>query len=259
MQYNLLTFARTIDDPDVRQLSRSHVEEWLSKVELSPASTRTRLSQVHGFAAWAIEHGLLKKDPTIGVRRPREPRRLPRGLPGEDIARLLEYCPDNRGRLIVLLMTQEGLRRKEVAGLQFGDIDRDERMLLVRGKGGHERVLPISDETWRVLLRYLAEHPAKAGPLVRSYHDGRSPLSAVTIGRIVSEWMFATDIKQAPYDGRSAHSCRHTMATDMLKAGAHIRDVQAALGHRSIVTTQRYLPLLVNDLRDAMGGRRYQR
>jgi site-specific recombinase XerD len=56
-----------------------------------------------------------------------------------------------------------------------------------------------------------------------------------------------------------AHALRHTAATDVLRGGAHIRDVQAMLGHASLVTTQRYMPLVVADLRDAMGGRRYRR
>lgn len=154
-------------------------------------------------------------------------------------------------------MLQEGLRRKEVAGLSLGDFDFSERIMVVRGKGNHERVLPISSETWRALCCYLSERPATAGPLIRNYHDGRSALAAVSVGRLVSEWMSDAGIKEKAYDGRSAHALRHTAASDMLRSGAHLRDAQQALGHQSITATQRYMPWLVGDLRTAMAGRNY--
>jgi integrase/recombinase XerD len=69
--------------------------------------------------------------------------------------------------------------------------------------------------------------------------------------------MRESGVKRRPYDGVSAHAARHTMATDLVRSGAHLRDIQHALGHASIQTTQRYLPWLVGDLRTAMGGREY--
>jgi site-specific recombinase XerD len=153
----------------------------------------------------------------------------------------------------VCLEVQEGLRACEVVGLELGDVDVDERQLLVRvGKGGHERVLPISGETWDAMEKYLGEYPAKAGPLIRSYIHPTRAISAHYVSRLVSEWMHGAGVND------SGHALRHTMATDSLRNGAHIRDVQAALGHKSIATTQVYLPLLVHDLRSAMGGRSYR-
>ena len=255
--YNLRTFAEFVRVAP-RGLTKGHVQRWLEQTGLSAATTRMRLSQLRQFCRWLIEHGHLKVDPTAGVKGPREPRRLPRGLPATDVDELIEASPDARTRLAVFLMVQEGLRRKEVAGLQFGDVDMAERTMLVRGKGDHERVLPISTETWGALTAYLEEWPGKSGPLLRSYRDGMSGLAPSSFGRAVSATMYASGAKKNPYDGRSAHSLRHTMATDMLKGGAHLRDVQSALGHATIVSTQRYLPLVVNDLREAIGGRKYR-
>lgn len=257
-RYNMRTFARTtLAAPE--DLTRRDIERWLEESDLSPATARLRLSQLRCFCAWMVEEGILAKDPTFGVRGPREPRRLPRGLPVEAVGQTLDAAPDSRSQLCILLMVQEGLRRKEVVGLQVGDIDNQERTMLIRGKGGHERVLPISGETWRAMVTYMAEWPARSGPLIRSFRDGRSPIQAASVGRMVSEMMFVAGVKGAAGDGRSGHSLRHSMATEMLRRGAHIRDVQAALGHVTIVTTQRYLPLVVNDLREAMGGRTYRR
>lgn len=124
------------------------------------------------------------------------------------------------------------------------------------GKGGHERVLPLLDETALALHSYLMEHPCAAGPLVRSY-TRRQSLSAGSISRLVSGWMLEAGVKLAPRDGVSAHSNRHTMATDMLLSGAHLRDVQAALGHAHLATTESYIPLVVHGLEAAMAGRSY--
>ncbi len=254
---NLRHFASAVEDPSVRQLTRRHVEHWLRTAKIAPSTMRTRLSQVRCFCGWAVEHGFMRTDPTLGVRGPRQPRRLPRGLKLCEVQAVLACAPNPRARLIVLLMVQEGLRRKEVAGLTLGDIDTAERTMLVTGKGDHQRVLPISDETWAALRSYLGTGRVVGGPVIRSLRDGRSAIQPSMVGRIVSAAMLAAGVKERGYDGRSGHSCRHTAATDSLRAGAHLRDVQKMLGHVSLQSTQIYLPLVVHDLRVAMGGRTY--
>jgi len=259
LRCNLGNFAKAIGDPPITDLARSHIEAWIDGADLAPATLRTRLSQVKGLCAWAVEEGYLDRDPVARIKGPPQPRLVPRALRSTDVRALLGACGDPRTELVVLLMLQEGLRRKEVAGLAFGDIDLEESLALVRGKANHERVVPLSGETLAALHRYLEERPATAGPLVRSYHDDRSGLAPVTIGRMVSAAMWAAGVKRFAYDGRSAHACRHTMATDMLRKGANLRDVQVALGHASLAATQRYLAWAVGDLRTAMGGRTYGR
>jgi site-specific recombinase XerD len=154
---------------------------------------------------------------------------------------------------MLLLMCQEGLRCCEVASHELGDVDFDERLMLIRGKGGHQRILPLTDETWGAIAEYLTDHPAHAGPLIRSYNDPYRPIDASYVSTLVARWIRAAGVEA------TAHALRHTAATDMLRSGAHLRDVQAALGHVSLSTTQRYLPWVVGDLRTAMAGRRYGR
>jgi len=251
--------CRLYGDAPVAELTQEHVEEWLATVgELAPATRRWRLATIKGFCAWLARRGFVPADPTVEVARIRLPRYLPRGLPRASVAALLRSAPDVRGELIVLLQVQEGLRCAEVAGLQVSDVDFVDRTVRIIGKGGHVRLLPVSEETWAVLERYLAERRLTAGPLIRSARDPSAGLSADTISGYVADWLSDAGVKRRPRDGVSAHSLRHAAATDMLRSGAHLRDVQAALGHASLSTTQRYLPTVVHDLRTAMGGRKYR-
>lgn len=250
VRYTLRGLARFLP-PNLADTAPEHIEAWLMGTKMAPATGRARLSQARGFCRWLLRSGLISADPTLSVDGPRMPRYVPRGLRLQAVAATLNACPDTRARLIVLLMCQEGLRCCEVARLELGDMDFDERLILVRGKGDHQRVLPVSDETWAAVLEYLAEHPANAGHLIRSYNDPHAGIDASYVSTLVSGWM-----SDAGVPG-TAHSLRHTAASDMLRSGAHLRDVQAALGHASLQTTQRYLPWIVGDLRTAMSGRRY--
>jgi integrase/recombinase XerC len=102
------------------------------------------------------------------------------------------------------------------------------------------------------LESYLHDEPAHAGPLIRSYVNPHKGISARYISSMVAELMGFAGL------AHTAHALRHTAATDMLRGGAHLRDVQFALGHSTLHTTQRYLPWIVGDLRAAMGGRSYR-
>jgi site-specific recombinase XerD len=251
-RYALSSFVRMTGwDLQVKRLRPSHVEKWMERGDHSPATLRNQLSIVRTFCKWLVKSGHIKADPTAHVASPRQPRYLPRGLQHPMVTTAFGEAPDTRASLILSLMVQEGLRCCEVAELQIGDVDFADRHVMIRGKGGHERVLPVTDETWQALCSYLSEHPAQAGPLIRSFARPHRGITSGHISVLVSEWLHGAGVPA------TAHALRHTAATDMLRGGAHLRDVQTALGHQSLATTQRYLPLVVHDLRKAMGGRRY--
>jgi integrase/recombinase XerD len=252
-RYALSSFVRSTGwDLQVKRLRPVHIEKWLERGDHAPSTLRNQLSIVKTFCQWLVRRGHIKTDPSLEITSPRQPRYLPRGLRQPDVAKTFDKAPDVRAALILTLMVQEGLRCCEVAELQIGDIDPDQRVLMIRGKGGHERLLPITTAAWSALEAYLAEYPAKAGPLIRSYSRPNRGVSPGHISVLVSDWTHEAGVNA------SAHALRHTAATDMLRAGAHVRDVQAALGHQSLQTTSRYMPLIVNDLREAMEGRDYR-
>lgn len=239
-------------------LNRRHVRRWIEALEpFAPATRRRRWSTVRTFLGWLVVEGQLAKHPLAGMRGPKQPRAVPRAMTAADVARVLLACPDVRARLIVTLMVQGALRCCEVSALELGDIDRSRSLLKVRGKGGHERLLPLLGEIDQALLAYLRQYPASAGPLVRSYRQPHRSLDPDTISGLVASVMWAAGVKRVRRDGISAHALRHTAATDMLRNGAHLRDTQRALGHMNLATTEIYMPYLVHSLEEAMGGRWY--
>lgn len=254
-------FARTVGhDRKVGALNRRHVEAWREDLNrLAPATQRAYWGTVRRWLRWLRDEGILTTDPMKDMAGPREPRSVPRALRQEQIRAVLASC-DDRARLIVVLMCQMGLRRAEVAAIRIEDIDRGNRLMLVHGKNRDERVLPIPPQALAVIEQYigtLSGHASGSGSLVRSRSQPWAGVSASTVGRIMSEMLFEAGVKSRSYDGITGHCFRHAAATDMLRVGAHVRDVQAVLGHRSIVTTQRYMPLVVETLEGAMSGRRY--
>ena len=226
-----------------RTIRRAEVERWLEhRADLAPSTRRSDLSTVRGWCRWLIREGHLRHDPTVDVAAPREPRRLPRYIDRELIDELLAVCPDTRAQAIVWLMFGGGLRCCEVSRLEVGDWDRRGELLRVRGKGGHEREVPVVDDVRAALDRYLAEHPATVGPIVRSYNRPSSALRPDTLSGMVSELMRGAGIKHAARDGMSAHALRHTAAADTLDAsGGNLWLVGELLGHANLNTVKLYL------------------
>jgi len=254
VKWTLRDFAQFVGDTPLAQLSSRHVEEYLASISVSRATARQRFCQIRQFSRWLVRRGYLTVDLTADLRAPRQPRAVPRGYQRDIVDRLLRVVPDARGRLIVLLEVQEGLRACEVARAEIGDIDFEERTLLVHGKGSRERLLPLSAQTWVALEEWLDSRPLKAGPLIRSYNNPHLGVSAAHIQHLVQGWLRHVGVRSG-----GGHGLRHTMATTLLReGGADIRDVQLALGHANLSSTSVYLPFSdARRLRGVMDGRWY--
>jgi site-specific recombinase XerD len=274
MRPALAVLVEVTGDGPARKIDRAAAEAWKARVaHLKPSTQRLRHTTVSCFCEWLVDEEILRRNPFRQVKPPKAQRRPPRALPHEGVARLYDVVPDVRGRVIVSLMVQQGLRCMEVSGLTVGDVDLEERTMRVSGKFGHERVLPVTEGCVADLTLYLLRHPAAGpwAPLVRAWRpNGGSmrttepvasdrPLSAYTLSKMVTEWMVDAGIKRSPRDGVSAHALRHTCATDMLAGGADLLEVRDVLGHTSVATTQVYLSVQPGRLASAMGGRSYDR
>jgi site-specific recombinase XerD len=253
VRYALASFVRSVGpDRPPRSLREADVVRWLADAPWTASTATHNLSRLRGFVAWLVRNRHVARDFTSGLHGPRMPQVVPRGLDqGSVRAALVESCPDTRARVMVVLMVQEGLRCCEVSRLQVGDLNLRAGSILVRGKGSKERVLPLSAESAEAIRDYLAAWPAKAGPVVRSYNHPKRGISPAYVSWLVTRYLRDAGVEA------TAHALRHTAATDMLVSGAHLRDVQKALGHAHLTSTERYLPWVVAGLAEAMGGRWY--
>jgi integrase/recombinase XerC/integrase/recombinase XerD len=232
LRWRLSTLVRTAPELPVAALRREHILAWEATIGWQrPASRRAYLSTVKVFCRWCIDEELLDVDPTARLARVRESRRVPRALNDAQMARLSLVLPDHRARAIVALMGRLGLRCGEVAALCVEDWDTAAGAVLIRGKGGHERLVAVPDDVERALRRHLRGRTS--GPVV----DGK----AATLSRQVAFWMDVAGLKSGPHDGMSAHALRHTAASNAFDRSKDVRVVQELLGHANLATTDRYL------------------
>lgn len=247
-------------DTPIRRVTPEVLEGWVAKIAVSiaPGTLNLRVATAHLFWHWAVRSELVVKDPMRMIQTPSRPSGVPRTLTDAAVTDLLHAVSERRELVCVSLMLREGLRCGEVAGMNLADVDLAAKTMVVRmGKGGRQRALPVTSHTIGAVHSYLLDRGRDAGRLVRPKngrfklaHDGVLP---VTVGRIVADLMERAGVDE------SAHALRHTFARDMLEAGASLRDLQTALGHASIATTQIYMPFTnVVSLRAYMGRKDYE-
>jgi len=232
---------------------------WLGETDrLSDGTRRLYRQDVNQFCSWLAREGYIRSNPVDRTPRLPKPRRVPRALSAAQVAALLEVVPDLRGLVVVHLMLDLGMRAMEVANARVSDWDPAGATLLVRGKAGHERLLPVLESTTTVLERYFAERPVAGGALVSSYARPGGHLTPLYVSTMVAWWAKAAGIKHHAHDGVGGHALRHTCASDVL---AHSGDLQAVcemLGHSDLAVTSIYLRrVAAARLREAMEGRSY--
>ena len=174
----------------------------------------------------------------------RVPRTLPRILSPQEADRLVAALRTHRDRAMVLAMLLAGLRRCEVLGLQFADVQvADRRLVIVEGKGGHHRVVPAAGRFFAALGDYLhGERPATAATdrvftVLKGPRRGM-PLSAEGLDEIMDGAR-----RRAGLEHATCHELRHTCLTRLREAGMALEAVQAQAGHLSIESTRIYLHL----------------
>ena len=238
----LAAFCASYGRRPVRNMSRADIERWqAARAHLAAGTRRYEYATARGFVAWLRLSGRLKGDPFATIKPPRVPRSVPRAMPRADADALVSALPDARARAVVALMLGLGLRVGEVATVETGDYDAVAGTLVVRGKGGHQRLLPVTANVRADLDAYLRTTRAPAGPLIRR-RTGSGGLSTRQLGKIVRRAMESAGVKDHAGDGRACHSLRHTRASEVAELpGVSITVLQAILGHQSLASTQIYL------------------
>jgi integrase/recombinase XerD len=215
---------------------------------LAPRTLARRISAMRQFFRFLLTDGVRADDPTSGLNTPRLGRPLPKILTEAEVSRLTaaaEAWPDEEGvrlRCVLELLYATGLRISELVTLPLAAAQRDPRFLLVRGKGGKERVVPLSPPSREALTAYLAvrKHFLPEGATSRFLFPSRGRdgfLTRQRCGQLLKELALAANLDPARL---SPHVLRHAFASHLLDHGADLRSVQQMLGHADIATTQIY-------------------
>jgi integrase/recombinase XerD len=216
------------------------------------------LATVKSFCRFLKNEGYIHADPAEAVEYAREPRSLPRNvLTPKEANRIIDLIDTTtalgyRDRAILEVFYATGIRRTELRNLIIADVNLEEELLRVNsGKGGHDRVVPLSRVACKFLETYIkGVRPQLVGGKTtdKLFVSMRgNPIDAHTVGDVVKKYARLANVKKHV----TPHVWRHTCATHLVKNEANLRHVQDILGHRSLSTTERYLRLTITDLKEA--------
>ncbi|BBN48575.1 MULTISPECIES: site-specific tyrosine recombinase XerD [Mycobacterium avium complex (MAC)] len=227
---------------------------------LSAVSAARALIAVRGLHRFLAAEGLAELDVARAVRPPTPGRRLPKSLTIDQVLALLEAAGGEspadgpltlRNRALLELLYSTGARISEAVGLDVDDVDTQARSVLLRGKGGKQRLVPIGRPAVAALDAYLVRGRSE---LARRGRGTPAIFLNVRGGRLSrqSAWQVLQDAAERAgiNSGVSPHMLRHSFATHLLEGGADVRVVQELLGHASVTTTQIYTMVTVHALRE---------
>jgi integrase/recombinase XerD len=228
---------------------RGDIEQWLADqfaARAKATSVARRLSALRRFYRYQLTQGAIGEDPTLRVRAPRRPRRLPKQLSEAQVEALLD-APDTktalgvRDRAMLEMLYATGLRVSELTLLKLSQVAHDGSFVRVVGKGSKERLVPIGDEAVAWVMRYLREvRPTLAAMSKRDelfLTKRQAPLTRQAFWALVKRYAVRAGIAKTAL---SPHVLRHAFATHLLNHGADLRVVQLLLGHADITTTTIY-------------------
>lgn len=224
----------------------------LSATGIKETTIARRLSALRQFYGFLYGEGVRGDDPTVTLDAPRQGRPLPKVLSETDVDALLAAARSDTGpegirtTCLIEMLYATGLRVTELVSLPLTAVLRDPEFLLIRGKGGRERLVPVSDMARSAIQAYLeirdrfeAENQDSHYLFPSRGKDGH--LSRQRMGQILKELALAAGIDPATV---SPHVLRHAFASHLLAHGADLRAVQQMLGHADISTTQIYTHIL---------------
>lgn len=234
---HLRRLAHALDaelDETLLAATRDDLLEWqMSMSHLSPNYRSNATAHVRAFYRWAMQAELLDRDPSITLASVRTPQTLPRPIGEGDLDMAIRCAPD-RVRCMLVLAAYEGLRACEIAGLIRQDVldSGDPPVLFVTGKGGRQRVIPLSERS----LMELRMHGLPARGFIFPRGDGQvGGNSPARVSQLCSQYLHEMGISD------TLHSLRHRFGSQMYAVSSDLRMTQEVLGHATPSTTAGYV------------------
>jgi site-specific recombinase XerD len=229
------------------ELTMSTVQAYIADVLDRGAEAATALARqkaVRRYAVWLVDEGELDTNPLLGLKAPKQDRKVPEPLTDDELRRLVKACKgttlrDRRDEAIVRLMAETGLRAGEVIGLRLGDVDLGRGLATVRrGEGGNGRIVPFSPQTAAALDRYIRSrrtHPLSDTVALWIGTRARTALTYFGLDKTLRERARAAGLQRF-----HLHLMRHTAATRWLRAGGSEQGLMAVAGLSSRSMLDRY-------------------
>jgi integrase/recombinase XerC len=247
---------------DVRSVDALRIRGFLSilfEKQEKKSSIARKLSAVRAFFKFLRREGVLAENPSTLVSTPKQDKTLPRIMTEEEMNTFLNAVAEatktgepvmRRDRALLEMLYASGLRVSELVGLDLRSVNFGDGMVLVRGKGRKERIVPFGSKAKQALEDYL---PVRQGILQEGKKSGQQALflnvwgdrlTTRSVDRLVKKYVlqFGPAVKVSP------HSLRHAFASHLLTEGADLRAIQEMLGHASLSTTQKYTQVSIKQL-----------
>jgi integrase/recombinase XerC len=230
---------------------------YLHAQNYTKSTTARKLATLRSFYKFLIRRGVVSVNPLSTIRTPKQEKRLPKCLDLEQVQKLLDAPGDGdllsiRDKAMLEVLYSSGIRVSELVELEMSDLDLQEGVLRVRGKGRKDRLTPIGSQAIAALNRYFEVR--KIDPRTANSQSPRvflnkhgEPLSTRSVRRKLDKYLQLAGLDP----GISPHTLRHSFATHLLNNGADLRSVQELLGHQSLSTTQVYTHLTTRRMKEA--------
>ena len=248
----------------LKDLSEKTHVKGQNKGKIAVRTVARRLSALRQFYRFMVSEGSRSDDPTSTIESPKQGRTLPKTLSETEVSTLIRVAGEagtaESVRLVCLLemLYATGLRVSELVGLSMTAVGEDVQFLLVEGKGGRERMVPLSDPAQKAINNYMNVRQSFVSPedegtqaqwLFPSKTSVKGHLTRQRFAQLLKDLARAAKVDE---DRVSPHVLRHAFATHLLSRGADLRSVQKMLGHADIATTQIYTHIIGKDLKDTV-------
>lgn len=240
-------FVEYLESNDL-PLTTASIRHYLSTLDVGPVTLGIRIKVLRTFCRWLHAEGYLKTDVMVPIPNPKVPTVFPHVLPEDDIRKLIQVAKKKpRDLAIVLVLLDTGIRASECCSLSIDDIDLEGRSLLIRnGKGQKARYVFLSDTTARAISRWLVYRPSDAfDDALFISQKTRERMSRNCLSVAIKRMGERAGIKGTRC---SPHSCRHTFATQWIRAGGDTHSLQKMLGHTTTRTAEKYVHLVGADV-----------